>query len=165
MRFLATFFHIFYDRCCKKLDKNSKLFFWRKDTEYHINGKTDDVWILYAATVILWHRHFSFCLMYFSSFSQHILPSLPLLLPSTLSEAISWRHNITDRHTSGPLQFYMSMHTHTRRHITTHARAGSHSLAHTHTQTISLAPTVPCGLWWNWHTASFDQCETIVWHL
>lgn len=36
---------------------------------------------------------------------------------------------------------------------------------HPHAHTISLSCLAPWGLCRNWHTVSFDQWETIVWHL
>lgn len=172
MRFLATFFHIFCDSCCKKLDLELEAIFWRKDTEYHSNGKTDSVWIVYMPQQLFCGIdtfHSAWCTSHPSP-STSFLPFLSSSPPRSLRQYLDVTTSQTDTHTHIWTKFMCRCtrtHMHTHRHITTHARTGSHSLTHTytHAQTISLAPTVPCGLWWNWHTASFDQCEAIVWHL
>lgn len=116
--------------------------FFGKIQKYRITRKRDSVWIIYPIIVILWHRHVSFCL----SASQHILPFLPLFPPCMISEAISWLHNITHRHTCGPFAiWYACAHTHIHKKPYYHTCMRGPSLFNTYSQTISLFSY--CSLW------------------
>lgn len=126
--------------------------------------------------------HSAWCTPQSSPSTSLLLPLLSFSPPACLSEAVPWRHNITNRHPCTHTHIHMDLcnlicllhshtHIHIQRRITTHSCAGSHSLAHTFTNNFTWPYCSPwpvmelthCLIWSAWNHCLTSLVEMRAW--